>query len=850
MSEKSSFITRTKPTETVDTSFFYDDRPGISLTDIKRCPQSTRAMTVATTYHLSQNHVMAITEGRGVATEVGLCMLHFRSNECTLSQFADSQTYVKSLYHIHLNDPQKILMMSASNNVIGDSKLHQLIEQYFPNITIVTLPRKYFSDETGMTFLKDYGIQEDISSLILGLSTKYYCLAATSAVFRYIMEHSKESYTLHTVKFKYKGAEGTMLIDIITARNLELVVNRDKNYSNDTLYGVLNHTSTSMGTRLLRMSILQPPTDKKTIELRLDVVEELAEKEEMLSAIQSSLSHLTDMDHIISDIIKVPSKQSVRHSEAKINHVIMLKNAIKAIKEISNSLSLSKGLLLTAIQKTLQDPSLDVFSRIIEETLNHDIEFQKTSLGLKNQRCYSVKERFNGLLDVARQTYKETVQDIYDMATEYGEITELPIKLQFNNSKGFYLCISSIDQLSNFTLPPLFINMVEKKKHITFTTLELLKKNFRLEESLTEVYLMSDSIITDLLQQFRANVNVLYKISEAIALLDLLVSFAKHYIDNDCYVRPEFTNTLAIKAGRHPILDKISKNSIVPNDTFASLSSSFQFITGPNMSGKSTYIKQIALIAIMAHMGSFVPAEYASFRLSDQILSRLTNDNTLELNTSSFMSEMRETAYILHNIKDTSLVLIDELGRGTSPQDALSIAGAICEELIQSKAYCFFSTHLHELSQIIDMYPNVVSLQLRVDMVEKNSACSMHYLYTVEDGHSSKYNYGLKTAELVGFPNEIMLRAYEIADQMERDAMWDQKVRVNSSPQRAYQKIILWFADKIIQISQAELTEENLCERLVALKSDLNCHLQGVDDSIHSIEIESQVSSKDDYYTI
>ncbi|OAD73912.1 hypothetical protein PHYBLDRAFT_64866 [Phycomyces blakesleeanus NRRL 1555(-)] len=806
----------------------------------------TNASIADTAVRANRKHIMALAEGRGKATEIGMCTIYLDTNECILSQFADSQTYIKTLHQIHLNNPQKILVASMPLEH-GINKLCQLIEQKFPNISIESLSRNYFSDDVGMTFLRDLGIHDNASTLLLGISKKYYCLAAAAAIFRYVLERNDTTYALHTILFKYQVAQ-----DIITARNLELVTNSDKSHSKETLYGILNHTCTPMGARLLRMAILQPLTEKQIIQDRLDAVEELVDNEEMLFGIQSSLKYLSDMDHIISDIIKIPKKQTTRYSEAKINNVITLRNALKTIKNISEIIKCSNS---TVISLAL---NANILLEQIKETLNDEVGYEKSNLGLRNQKCYAVKE--------TRQAYKETIQDIYEMSSQYIESTGLPIKLQFANAKGFHLSIASFDKIKGPSFPPVFINVVKKKKSITFTTMELLKRNCRLEESLTEIYLMSDSIVTNLLEKIRSNISIMYKLSESIASIDLLASFAKNHMLRDHYIRPEFTNTFAIKSGRHPILDIIRKGQIVPNDTYISLSSSFQFITGPNMSGKSTYIKQIALLTIMAQIGSFVPAEYASFRISNQLLSRLANDSFLDMNTSSFMSEMREAAYVLHNINDTSLILIDELGRGTSFNDALGISGAICEEIIRSKAYCLFSTHLHQLTTSLSIYPNVVNLQLKVDIVsllenhyqssythlsietDEMDKCAIHFLYTVEDGNTTKLHYGLKAAQLVGFPNNILARAHEISTKLE-----DAKIEVadvNSSIylNKSRQKVMLWFADKVTQLNQTELCDEMLYERLLLLQDEYNNHLRALQwDGNNATSAPSEIS---DYYTI
>ncbi|KAI9276945.1 muts domain V-domain-containing protein, partial [Phascolomyces articulosus] len=642
------------------------------------------------------HRVMALAEGRGVASEVGVCIIHVTTGECVLSQVPDSQSYTRTLHKIHLNDPHKILLSNTALEA-GASQLYQLIEHHFPDTSIIAIPRKYFNDDAGMKVIKDFGLMEDNTGLLLGLSTKYYCLAAVAADFRYVSEHEGITFIDHTVKFSYQGVEGT---NIVTAKNLEIVSNSVNRSSKDTLFGVLDHTVTPMGRRLLRTNLLQPSTNKKVIQGRLDATQEFISRENFMFNVQSALKPVTDLDHIIADIVKIPNEQheDIQYAEAKINHVIRLKTILKALRNI------------------LSDSRLDDFQMAIDEILHDDIGIQKTSLGLRHQRCFAVKSGVNGLLDVARQTYKETIEDIYEMASEYNESSGLNIKLQFNAPKGFYLSLPA-DQLDeNAALDQIFINVVKKKKQYTFTTLELLQKNSRMNESLAEVYLMSDKTVTNLLQVFREGISVLYKVSEAIAMLDMLLSFG-HCCSVSEYVRPEFTNTLAIESGRHPIMETVQREPVIPNNTFMSLSSSFQLITGPNMSGKTCYIKQVALLTIMAQAGSFVPATYASFRLCDQILSRLGNDNYVEVNTSSFMAEMRETAYIIQNVTNSSLVIVDELGKGTAPYDALGLAASISEYLIKSKAFCFFTTHLHQLTKMLNVYPNVVNLQLKVDIV-------------------------------------------------------------------------------------------------------------------------------------
>ncbi|KAG2230711.1 hypothetical protein INT48_003718 [Thamnidium elegans] len=751
-------------------SINYSKGPATVITS-KRPPLSKRIMT--------------ITEGRGVAIEIGLCVFDINSCEFIISQLADSQTFTRTLQKINLNNPQKIIVASSSmdNPHIGSANeevgttLCQWIRRQFPRVPIISLPRRYFNDEEGKSYIRTYGLQEDVIGLLVGVSKKHLFL------------DEGHLFAERTIKFSYQGAEGTMLIDTITANNLELVSNTTNSHTKNTLLGILDHTLTPMGKRLLRMNILQPPCSIDIIKDRLDAVEELSNHEENIFNIQSYLKQLTDLDYIVSFLTKIPSKiktknsiTAVQHAEMKLNQVIALKQSIKSIQSIECHLP------------QILNQNEDERGHILLGTIH--------------------KAGINGLLDVARQTYKETTEDIYELVSNYSETYNMPMKLQFSSPSGFYITLASCHLVKlDGQLPEVFINVIKKRKTLQFTTIELLQKNSRINESLTEVYLLSDRIVTELLQIFRDNINIFYKASEAIALLDMLTCLAVCNISSD-YVRPEFSNTMAIKAGRNPILDHILSFPLVPNDTFASLSSSFQFITGPNMSGKSTYLRQLALLVIMAQLGSFVPAEYASFRLTDQLLSRLANDNTFtDIGTSSFMSEMRETSYILQNVTSTSLVIIDELGRSTSPSDALGITGAVCEYLIRTR-----------LAKTLKVYPNVVSLQFKVQVTKNNNnTCTVNYQYKIEDGHLSSGNhyYGLQTAQILRLPQEVLSCAYIIVKELKTERLKREKPYSDIAKDVTEERKLLWFADKILQLAHANMNSQQLYNHMLSLKNDI-----------------------------
>ncbi|GBC10105.1 hypothetical protein RclHR1_09340004 [Rhizophagus clarus] len=605
-----------------------------------------------------------------------------------------------------------------------------------------------------------------------------------------------------------------LCLDCVTARNLELISNINNPRSNHSLYGVLNNTCTPMGARLLRTNTLQPLSDVTTINMRLDAVEELIRHEETFFAIRTALKPFQDIDHLITALIQVPKKPSVKHAEQSINNVIILKHTLNLIKLLKESFTGVQNSLLDAIYSLLTDLRLESFEERINDVINEDITYAKSPLALRNQRCYAVKAGFNGLLDVARQTYKETVDDLNEMIDQYREQYQLPIKTQFSSAAGFYLSIN-IDQLEDKQLPLTFINVKKKRKILTFTTLEVMKKNIKISDSLTEVYLMSDKTIEDLISEIRSGICVLYKASESIAMLDMLTSFA-HQCTVSNHVRPEFTDTLAIRAGRNPMRENLYVDTFVPNDTYASSATNFQLITGPNMSGKSTYLRQIALMSIMSQIGSYVPAEYASFRMVNQLFTRICNDDNIESNASTFVVEMRETAYILQNVTDDSLVIIDELGRGTSTHDGLGITYAICEELLKTKAFIFFATHFHELTRSLTVYPNVVNLHLEVEIEEEDSRVAMKYLYRVKDGRNDDEHYGLKFGQIVGLPEDIIRKASEVSYKL-KELIDSNKEKSNSNKIIQRRKTLLQLTQHLLQIRRSSNLDKDELRRYLKM---------------------------------
>ncbi|KAK2193937.1 hypothetical protein NP493_4g02025 [Ridgeia piscesae] len=624
--------------------------------------------------------------------------------------------------------------------------------------------------------------------------------------------------------------------------SLELLQNTRDVKSDHTLFGTLNYTRTPMGARLLRCNILQPPNNLETVSMRLDAVAELTDNEELFYSLQAVVGRFLDVDHLLSLCIQIPKQETVKTAESKITNMIHLKHSLELVEPLQLALKDSHSKLLCAYALVLEDPRFNVIMEKIHCVINEDTVFQKGLLNMRTQKCFAVKPHINGLLDVARRTYTEIVDDIAEMVEQLRNEYSLPMTSAYNSTRGFHLQIHSHskEELPGVSsLPPCFIKVTRSKNSLTFTNTDLVVFIERVKESLQEIYLMTNIVVTELLTDIRVHLGCLYKLTECISMIDMIVAFA-HNCTLFHYVRPEFTDTIAIKQGRHPILEKITVDAITPNNVvnqflllqYASEESNFVVITGPNMSGKSTYLRQIALLQIMAQIGSYVPAEYASFRLTDQIFSRIGSDDDIETNASTFVMEMRETNYIVQNATASSLIIIDELGRGTSADEGVGICHAICEYLLNLKAYVFFATHFMQLTNLESLYPNVENYHFDVQEVfgEHGQCSKVTYTHVLSKGKTRQKHYGLQLAEMSTLPAEVLQDARCLAEQISAQRETKAPLSAAAVKERADFRL----SKRLLQTAlNSRLDEESLRSYLRALKEQ---YLKELQESVTSAE--------------
>ncbi|KAG9467940.1 hypothetical protein GDO78_014030 [Eleutherodactylus coqui] len=782
---------------------------------------SSKGLNTATTSssasaRASASVFVAVVEGRGLARgEIGMSSLDLKNPDVILSQFSDSSTYVKVITKLQILAPLEILMPNTACENGKTTELFRLISENFKGVSFTTVPRKYFNETKGVEYIEQLCVPE-FSTVLMETKSKYYCLAAVAALVKYVEFIQNIVFAPKSLKIRFQGSEQTAMIDSASAQNLELLVNNRDSRNNHTLFGVLNNTKTPGGSRRLRANILEPLIDLDTISTRLDCIQELLEDEELFFSLQSVLPKFLDTEQLLSNLIQIPKQDTEKAADTKITYLISLKHTLELVEPLKAVLQKCKTPLLQAYYSSVDDTRFDIILDKIKTVINEDIRYSRGCLNMRTQKCYAVKPNINEFLDIARRTYAEIVDDIAGMISQLSDKHSLPLRTSFSTTRGFFIQMN-MEGNAQQAVPAEFIKVTRVKNTYRFTSVELIKMNERCQESLKEIYHMSYLVICKLLGEIYEHIHCLYKLADAVSMLDMLLSFANICTFSE-YVRPEFTDTTAIKQGWHPILEKIAMGKPVSNDTFISEGNNFIILTGPNMSGKSTYLKQIALCQIMAQIGSFVPAEYCSFRIAEQIFTRIGMDDDIETNASTFMKEMKEITYIIQNANEKSLIIIDELGRGTSAEEGIGICYAVCEHLIGSKAFTLFATHFLELCHLATLYPNVQNFHFEVKHVARKSGNedSITYTYLLSKGQTQEKNYGIKAASLSSLPPSVLNDTNKIS-KLVADKILQNK---SSSAETVRQMADYHLALRLVQAAKnSQLDSDSLRTYLKQLKS-------------------------------
>ncbi|KAI8952097.1 muts domain V [Xylaria longipes] len=776
----------------------------------------------------ADSHVIicAVTEARGVTPSVGLAFVNITTNEAILSQICDTQFYVRTVHKIQMYEPSTILMVNTALPPNPKSNLVSIIEAELPGTTIEPLDRKYWSEHAGLEFIQSLAFRDDLEAIKVAIGGNFYAVCSFAAAVKYVELSCRVSIAAHSLRIRYQPSENTMMIDLSTIHSLELIQNLQEPRSKDCLFGLLNECLTPMGSRMLRSNIIQPSSQvESTLMPRYDALEELTMKEDMFFDIRRALKEFADVEKLLTSLVIVPQQSSISASEMAIDLVLGVKAFVIAVPQLREALAPARTDLLKRVYEICRPQVTQPVMDIIAETINDDVTAMKAPIDMRNQRTYAVKSGVHGLLDIARQTYKEATEDVYQHVDELSKEHELVVDVKFDNRRKFWLRLEQ-NTIEDRQLPDVFINKVAKNRWIECQTLILVQLNNRITDSHNEAVMLSDNVIQQLLDDIRECVPDLFRVCEGIALLDMVTSFAQSATTRD-YVRAEVSDTLALKGARHPICERVNPEQFVPNDAYANEQHRFQIITGCNMSGKSTYIRMVALMQIMAQIGSFVPAQYAVFPIIQQLFVRMSTDDNIEANMSTFSLEMREMAFILRNINNKSLAIIDELGRGTSSRDGLAIALSISEALIQSGSTVWFATHFEELTRILGNRPGVLNLHLETDIsLPSEDQARMTMLYKIKSGPVQDKNYGLNLARVMGFPESFIEVAQEVSQTLTESI--EQKKDASESRQLLRQrKMILNLSSVLTQLMESDMDDAAMGSYLRHLQDEFVLQMDG-----------------------
>ncbi|MFX1541629.1 MAG: DNA mismatch repair protein MutS [Promethearchaeota archaeon] len=688
----------------------------------------------------TNNFLLAVIED---SETVGLAAVDVSTGEFVATEFEGTYLSESTLNELGRIKPSEILLPdSTSKNHAMRSALEELgVRLTFRNDLDFSArnAEQRLKDQFGVTTIEGYG-----------LGDKEVALGAAGAVMAYLQEvHKANAVTLTGVQTY--TIESHMIVDTTTQRNLELIRNARDGTPRGTLLSVLSKTITPMGKRKLKQWILQPLTDIPSIERRLDAVDELARTALTRKAVSESLRNLGDLERMTSRIV---------FGVAGARDLLGLRIALEKLPKIRKVLEECKADLLQLSAKSI-DP-LGKLTKTLKAAIVDDPPASVRDGGM-------IREGFDDELDRLKGTISSDKKWIASLQARERRRTGIrSLKVGYNKVFGYYIEVSK----SNLGLVP---DDYDRKQTLAnaerYITPELKEKEAAVlagEDKINalefEVYEKLRDQVRDAIEELRAN-------SEAIATADVLTSLAEVAV-NRRYIRPKLTEGTRIRIvdGRHPSMEMIlGANEFVPNSVeIGDGGCTLIIVTGPNMAGKSTFMRQCALIVLLAQMGSFVPAKSAEIGLVDRIFTRVGAFDDLTARQSTFMVEMIETANILNNATEKSLVILDEIGRGTSTYDGMALAWAVAEKIVQMKSRAMFATHFHHLTEMASTHHGVKN----VHTLARESGDTIVFLHKVVDGGTDK-SYGVQVAALAGVPEEVVRRARSMLARLEKESVID-----------------------------------------------------------------------------
>ena len=746
------------------------------------------------------NYIMSIFKS-GIYFGISICDIS--TGEFYSAEIKDNYNFPMLLDEIARYTPSELVV----NSMMADCKEEMgKIKERFENVYVTRFNDKFFTSDLNNINLR-FNIIDKAGRKVENIQELSLAVSSINSLIEYIEETQKTSLD-HINKIVVYQISKYMALDINARRNLEITEKMRDKSKKGTLLWVLDKTSTSMGGRLLRRWLNDPLIDVIEINKRLNAVKELKDDIMLRGDVTENLKKVYDIERLAG---------KMAYGNANARDMVTLKNSLYKLPEVKKVLADCKSDLLKELYKKL-DELQDIYA-LIDKAIIDDPPMTIKDGGI-------IKLGYDEEIDKLKKAQTEGKNWLVQLEAEEKEKTGIKnLKIGFNKVFGYYIEVtkSFLKQV-----PDRFIRKQTLTNAERYITEELKNLENQILGAEEKVVTLEYDAFVEVREEISKNIIRLQTTSEVISTLDVLASFAEVAEDMN-YCMPEVTNSgkIDIKNGRHPVIEKIlGAGSFVENDTYLDKEENrLAIITGPNMAGKSTYMRQVALITLMAQCGSFVPAESAKIGVVDKIFTRVGASDDLSMGQSTFMVEMMEVASILKEATPNSLIILDEIGRGTSTYDGLSIAWAVAE-FIADKEKCgaktLFATHYHELTELEDKLEGVKNYSIAV----KEKGEDIIFLRKIVEGGTDE-SYGIHVARLAGVPKPVTQKANEILRSLERKNILTGKKQEKQDKKQVsgqfdmYNYKLAEIAHEIDKINLDELTPIDALNTLVRIKEKM-----------------------------
>lgn len=750
----------------------------------------------------TNNFLSALFEDDGA---VGMAFVDVSTGDFYVTETKSSDLNKKVLSEFVKFSPVECIVPASMSPLFAD------IVEDISNSTDIIIQRQdesFFDLDKGRELLLNHFKEAELNSF--GILDNPIIIRVSGAIISYLNSTHIDILD-HLVQIKYYSSSDFMVLDDTTIRNLEVFKNIRDRLKKGSLFDYLDDAKTPMGSRIIHKWLQMPSLIREEIDNRLCAVEEFYNDHILLSDVRNLLDGFIDIERISARLsCKIASPKDL----------INLKLSLKKIPLILANLDGVRSKKLLNIRERLDLGELNDIISLIDESI-----VEEPPLAIKEGGI--IKDGYNKELDELRGLFRKGKNWLTDLEQKERERTGIKsLKIGYNTVFGYYIEVSR----SNIPLVPEdYIRkqtLVNSERYITPMLKDIEEKVLTAQE---KSFALEYELFADVRDKVSGHVRELKEKAVCIGIIDAISSFASVAIDNDL-VKPEINKDgmIVIRDSRHPILDKYMNGRFVPNDVYMdNKENRFIILTGPNMAGKSTYMRQIAIIVLLAHIGSFVPARYASIPITDRIFTRVGAYDDLTSGQSTFMVEMSEVANILSNATPYSLIVLDEIGKGTSTFDGLSIAWAVSEYIYNKiKAKTLFATHYHQLTQLEDLFSGIKNYNVAV----KEDNGSVIFLRKIVPGATDK-SYGIYVAKLAGVKKEVVDRAEEILNIIEEDTEIN-PVKKNKivNKKKKYTQLIFFDGDesnmdKNDDESVADTLSSNIVESIIKeIKDiDINC---------------------------